>query len=134
MTAVGMTMMTTMTKKKTMTDPHPAAQSAGSEKSRPAASRLAQERTEREAAARRALFVASVAGLATSLGVIAVSVGSPQAAAEIRPPVVAERTVSRGVIAEFPIPAADGRGVETIIRFVVSGAETAAPDLRTRAS
>ena len=45
-----------------------------------AASRKVQERIEREARARRSLFVVAITGLAATLGIVAISAGSPQAA------------------------------------------------------
>ena len=125
--------MKTTTKQTTMTDALSPAPRAGIGRSRPAASRLVQERTEREAGARRVLFVASVAGLAATLGVVAVSAGPPPAADGVRP-APGGTAAARRIVAEVPILGADGRGVETIVRFVATGPDTPPPDVRTRAT
>jgi hypothetical protein len=100
----------------------------------PSASRSARERVEREAGARRALFVASIAGLIAASGVVAVSHRPLQAPDEGRPSLVGEANTARRVVAEVPILSADGEGVETVIRFIAPEPDTAAPHVRTRAT
>jgi hypothetical protein len=119
-----------------MTEAKSSPQGAGITRSRSAASasRSVQERSEREAGARRALFVASVAGLAAALSVVAVSGGPPHVAEEVQTASGGETPAARRIVAEIPIPAADGQGIETIVRIVAVGPDTAAPDIRTGAT
>ena len=118
----------------TMTDITAAPRAAASKSSVPAsASQKVQERIEREARARRTLFVASITGLAATLGIVAISAGSPQASQTALPAAVSALAASR-IVAEVPIQAADGRSVQTIVRVVTTGQDAPAPDVRTRAS
>lgn len=127
--------MITTTKNTTMTEAQSTPRDAGitRPKGPASASRTAQERAEREAGARRALFVASVAGLAATLGVVAAS-GGPPVADEVRPAPGGETAAARRIVAEIPISTVDGRGVETIVRIVAAGPDAAPSDIRTRAT
>lgn len=119
----------------TMTDIAYAPRAAAASKSSgpAAAPRKVQERIEREARARRTLFVASIAGLVATLGIVAISAGSPQAV-QTAPPSAASAPSGQRVLAEVPIQAADSRRVQTIVRVVTTGHDAPAPDVRTRAS
>lgn len=92
-----------------------------------------QERLERELRAKRTLFVASVAGLAAALGIVAVSAGVSPTPGLAQPAQTPESPGQR-VVAEIPIQPVDGRGVETIVRIVAPAQNAPAPDIRTRAS
>lgn len=98
-----------------------------------AASQKVQERIEREARARRTLFIVSIMGLAATLGIVAISAGSPQAAQTALPVAVSAPAAPR-IVAEVPIQAADGQSVQTIVRVVTTGQDAPAPDVRSRAS
>jgi hypothetical protein len=93
-----------------------------------------QERAAREAGARRALFVASVAGLIAAFGVVAASDGPLQTTGDVRPASVGAAAAGQRVVAEVPILSADGRSIETVVRFIAPEPGTAAARLRTRAS
>jgi hypothetical protein len=127
-----------MKRKSTMTDvqPSPREDRGQMERARPAgsASRAVQERAEREAGARRALFIASVAGLIATFGVVAASDSPLRAIDEDRPPPIGEAVSSRRVVAEVPILSVDGQRVETVVHFIAPEPGKTAPRLRTRAS
>jgi hypothetical protein len=107
-----------------------AAPSAPASRRRPPAERL-----EREAAARRALFAASLCGFAIAFGLIAVA-GKPDPVIGAEDPVsIAPAAGANQVLAEVPVAGlttADGR--ETIVRIVAPQARARTPHVRTRAS
>jgi hypothetical protein len=92
------------------------------------------ERLEREAAARRAVFAASLAGFVALFGLIAVT-GKPVPAVNAEPPAPVSN-VARGnrVLAEVPITGLNGGDSQTIIRIVAPEPGAPAPHVRTRAS
>ena len=92
-----------------------------------------QERLEREMRARRALFVASIAGLAAALGIVAGTAGVSQVTAPAQQ-AISQNAVDPRVIAEIPVPSADNTQVETIVRIMAPAQNAPAPDIRTRAS
>jgi len=118
-----------------MTETTAAPQGSQPQRTRPpgSASPRLQERLEREARARRSLFVAAVAGLAGTLGIVAVSAGTPPAVA-ITKPAVASETLSPRVVAEVPIQATGNQDVPTIVRFVTPAQEAPPAHVRTRAT
>lgn len=124
-----------MTASTTMTEQAAAPEGSGTKKTRPAGvvSPRVQERLEREGRARRALFVAAVAGLAAASGIVAVSAGVPQAAA-ITQPARATESLGQRVVAEVPIQAAGSDNVTTIVRFVTADQDAPSPNVRTRAT
>ncbi len=92
------------------------------------------ERLEREAAARRAVFAASLAGFVALFGLIAVA-GKPAPAANAQPSVpVSDFARGNRVLAEVPITGLNGGDGQTIIRIVAPEPEAEAPHVRTRAS
>lgn len=105
----------------------PLARSPGS------ASPRVQERLEREARGRRALFVASIAGLAATLGIVAGSAGESPATAPAQQAVI-QNAADQRVIAEIPVPGAGNAQVETIVRIMAPAQNAPAPHIRTRAS
>jgi hypothetical protein len=118
-TTTGMTMTMTSTRKTTMTD---------------AKRTKADERLEKEAAARRALFVASLAGFVALFALIAAS-GTPETASGVAGTAMTGAAApSDRVIAEVPVANLNGDGAETIIRIVAPDQGAAATHLRTRAS
>lgn len=98
-------------------------------------SNKAAERLEKEAAARRALFVASIAGIVGAFGLIAAS-ELPPAMADAEIPVAAtEPGLGNRVLAEVPIgQIAEGGAHQTIIRIVAADPQPTPAHLRTRAS
>lgn len=95
-----------------------------------------QERREREAAARRALFVGSLGAFAAAAGLIA-ALGKPPSGTGAAPPQpdVAVDTPGR-VVAEIPITDLVGaaNGSETLVRIVAPAPESVRPHVRTRAT
>jgi hypothetical protein len=92
------------------------------------------ERLEREAAARRAVFAASLAGFVALFGLIATA-GKPAPAVNAEPPAPVSDVVSGNrVLAEVPITGLNGGDVQTIIRIVAPEPGATAPHVRTRAS
>jgi hypothetical protein len=131
-------MMTTRTRMRTtITDAPPTSRKdrVAVERAKPAVSgsRPALERGEREAGARRALVVASLAGLIGAFGVVAGSERPLQAADDERPFLVSSANPGR-VVAEVPIPSADGQGIETVVRFIAPEPDAPESDVRTRAT
>lgn len=118
-----------------MTEAPAAPRGSGAQKTRPpgSASSKVQERLEREMRARRALFVASVAGLAATLGIVAATVGVSQATGTAQPVMVTPSPGQR-VVAEIPIQPVDSGGVQTIVRIVAPAQDAPRTDVRTRAS
>ncbi len=96
--------------------------------------RKADERLEKEAAARRALFVAALAGFVTAFALIAGSGTPDPAGGETEPGLEGAAAPGTRVIAEVPIANINGDGAETIIRIVAPDQGAAVPHLRTRAS
>lgn len=92
-----------------------------------------QERLEREARARRALFIAAVAGLAVAVGVVSVTAGTSPATDDA-PPAIIQNASDQRVVAEVPVLQADGSQVEMIVRIMAPAQNAPAPDVRTRAS
>jgi hypothetical protein len=89
------------------------------------------DRLAREAAARRALFAASLAGFVAVFGLIAASGKSAPAPIEAS---AAPTASSQRVLAEVPIASSGGGEVETIIRIVAPDTPSVVPAARTRAS
>lgn len=126
---------TSTTVNTTMTEIRDAPQRSNVGQARPAGtpSPKVKERLEREARARRALFVASLAGLAATLSVVVVSAGPPQEIDAAKPP--AARVVpSQPTVAQVPIPPADDRTGVITIRIGASTQDAPQPDVRTRAT
>lgn len=82
--------------------------------------RRTRERVDREARARRGLFVAALAGFVAFLGVVARGNGAGERTAPPTRP---------GVVAEIPLTDANGKPTGTILRIIESE-----PRVRTRAS
>lgn len=95
-----------------------------------AAGHVAQ-RLEREAAIRRAVFVAALAGFAGIFGLIAFTEARAPVATTPASAPVNSASPSRRVLAEIPINTSDGA---TIVRIVAPEASAAAPRVRTRAT
>ena len=96
----------------------------------------AGQRGEREARARRALFVACLAGFVGGLGLIAIA-PKPPPAAEAQTAAAGLTAVGSGrVLAEVPITelGGSGDGRQTIIRIVAPAQDTAPVHVRTRAT
>lgn len=100
-----------------------------------AGNRTAQERFQREAAARRAVFAGSLAGLVVVFGLIATA-GKPASADSVPEPAVVHSPASPDrVVAEVPIGNIAGSGEpETVIRIVAPQPRAVAPHVRTRAT
>jgi hypothetical protein len=79
------------------------------------------------------LFVASVAGLAAGVGILAVSTGAPQAI-DTAQSAAAHEPPGQRVVAEIPIQEADSQNTATIVRFVTPRQNASQADLRTRAT
>lgn len=96
--------------------------------------RKADERLQKEAAARRALFVATLAGFVAVFALIAAS-GTPDTASGVTGDTVeGEAAPSGRVVAEAPIANLLGDGATTIVRIMAPDQRAPAPHLRTRAS
>jgi hypothetical protein len=94
----------------------------------------AAERLEREAAMRRAVFVAALAAFAAVFGLVA-AIGKPAATASAPELALAGDAVPAGrVIAEVPVANANGDGVPTIVRIVAPEQGASLPHVRTRAT
>ena len=118
-----------------MTEKSAAPQGSGTQRTRPpgSVSPKIQERLDREARARRGLFVASVAGLAAALGIVAISAGTPQATGAALP-VAASESPGQRVLAEVPIQPVNSQDVTTVVRIVAPTQDAPLPDFRTRAT
>lgn len=93
-----------------------------------------RERLEREAAARRLVFVASLAGFVAVFGLIATA-GKPTPALSPEQPALARQfTPANRVVAEVPVSGLNGDTTQTIIRIVAPEPQAPAPHVRTRAS
>jgi len=93
-----------------------------------------RERLEREAAARRAVFAASLAGFVGLFGLIAIT-GKPTPAHSPEQSALArEFTTARRVVAEVPVSGLNGDTTQTIIRIVEPESQAPAPHVRSRAS
>jgi hypothetical protein len=125
-------------RKKTMTDAHQSAQAQRApERAGPLAGsklRAAEERIAREAAMRRAVFVASLTTFLAVFGLIA-GTGKPASTVnQLESAQANEAATSNQVIAEVPVADLTGDGEETIIRIVAPQRAPVAPRIRTRAS
>ena len=126
---------TSTTVNTTMTETRDASQRSNVRQARPAGtpSPRVKERLEREARARRALFIASVAGLAATLSVVVISAGPPQGIDAVKPP-AANALPAQRIVAQVPIqPAEDQTGVVTF-RLGAPVQDAPQPDVRTRAT
>jgi hypothetical protein len=112
-----------------------APQGSGTSKRRPSGSvsPKLQQRMEREARARRGLFVASVAGLVATLGIVAVSAGAPQATNTVQS-VAASESQGQRFVAEVPIQLSESQNVATIVRIVAPAPDAPTRDVSTRAT
>lgn len=97
--------------------------------------RTLQERFQREAAIRRALFAGSLAGFVAIFGLIA-SAGKPAEAVDVpEAAIVRPPDSSNQVLAEVPLRDVTGSGDrETIIRIVAPQPQSPVPHVRTRAT
>lgn len=96
--------------------------------------RRATAHVEREAAARRMMFAATLAGFVAIFGLIAVT--AKAAPATIPPgsnPATAAASGNR-VLAAAPIANLNGDNTVTIVRIMAPGRQATAPHVRTRAS
>lgn len=119
----------------TMTEIRDASERSNVRQARPAGtpSPRVKERLEREARARRALFVASLAGLAVTLSVVVVSAGLPQEIDAANPP-AAHVVPSQVTEAQVPTQPADDRTAVITFRIGASTQDAPQPDVRTRAT
>jgi hypothetical protein len=92
------------------------------------------ERLEREAAARRAVFAAALAGFVTLFGLIAIGGKPTPAVSQKQPALVSDVTRANRVIAEIPITGLTDDTTQTIIRLVAPEPRVPALHVRTRAS
>ena len=92
------------------------------------------ERLEREAAARRAVFAACLAGFVAVFGLIATAGKPAPAVSAKQPALVSDSTHDNRVVAEVPVTGLNGDSRQTIIRIVAPEPGAPAPHVRTRAS
>jgi hypothetical protein len=95
---------------------------------------MTRERLEREAAARRAVFAACVAGFVAVFGLIATAGKPAPAVSAEQPMLVSDLTRANRVVAEVPVTGLNGDTTQTIIRIVAPEPRAPAPHVRTRAS
>jgi hypothetical protein len=94
-----------------------------------------QQRLQREAAIRRALFAGSLAGFVAIFGLVA-SAGKPAEAVDVpEPAIVRSPNSSNQVLAEVPLGDVTGNGGrETIVRIIAPQLQSPVPHVRTRAT
>ena len=93
-----------------------------------------RERLEREATARRAVFVASLAGFVGLFGLIATTGKPTPVLSPEQPALASELPGANRAVAEIPVSGLNGDTTQTIIRIVAPESQSPAAHVRTRAS